>query len=75
MIVYCWVESRSVMLKKLSRVAHVGTQSTVVCVHDHQGRNEFLVHTSLVPRPNLLTRKGSGVTSLNPWACGSVEAL
>ena len=30
---------------------------------------------SLVPRPNPLTRKGSGVTSLNPWACGSVEAL
>ena len=32
---------------------------------------------SLVPRPNPLdlTRKGSGVTSLNSWACGSVEAL
>ena len=28
-----------------------------------------------MPRPNHLTRKGSGVTSLNPWACGSVEAL
>ena len=30
---------------------------------------------SLVPRPNPPTREGSGVTSLNPWACGSVEAL
>ena len=25
--------------------------------------------------PNPLERKGSGVTSLNPWVCGSVEAL
>ena len=30
---------------------------------------------SLVSRPNPLTRKGCGVTSLNPWACRSVEAL
>ena len=37
-------------------------------------RCSFMVF-SLVPRPNPLTRKGSGVTSLNPWACGSVEAL
>ena len=27
----------------------------------------------LVPRPNPLARKGSGVTSLDPWACGSVD--
>ena len=27
---------------------------------------------SLMPRPNPLTRKGSGVTSLSPWACSLV---
>ena len=37
--------------------------------------SQFTASTSLVPRSNLLTRKGSGVTSLIPWACGGVEAL
>ena len=40
-----------------------------------RGVRALAPYSSLVPRPNPLTRKGSGVTSLNPWACGSVEAL
>ena len=35
---------------------------------DTTGHHQF----SLVPRSNPLTRKGSGVISLNPWACGSL---
>ena len=49
-----------------------------LCMHISTGNNPKRINertTSIVHRSNTLMRKGSGETNLNPWACGSTEAL
>ena len=48
--------------------------SCILSVGRGKARGMYTLH-SLMSRPNPHTRKGSGVISLNPSACGSVEVL
>ena len=57
------------------RYANLYVLLSSICVHDSIGiKFQLHCHIYIVscPDPTPLTRKGSGVTSLNPWACRSV---